>query len=132
MFYAEDHLRITKVRTHNGMSPVINQTTGKVEHKIIFAPLNPSTKKLFEDQNTRLPTDLKMKIEVVKAYKPEPVQAVVDTSKIDALTLKNLELEEKIKQLEEEKLQASANKQVVENIVETSANTPKNKADEKK
>lgn len=123
MFYGEDHLRITKVRTANGISPVINEVTGLVEKKIVFAPLNPHTKRLFDEQNTRLPTNLKMKIEVVKAYKPEPVQQVVDTSQVDALTLKNLELEAKIKQLEEEKNQtAAAHKQSVENLSETPAN----------
>lgn len=124
MFYGEDHLRITKVRTADGLSPVINPDTGLVEKKVVFAPLNPQSKRLFDEQNTRLPNQLKMKIEVVKAYKPEPAPQVADTSKVDALTLKNLELEARIKQMEEEKHQAmAASKQFVENLSETTANS---------
>lgn len=91
MFFNEDHLRITKVRTLDGLSPQIGEDEKPVK-KIIQAPLNKDTKKLFEDQNTRLPNSLKMKIEVVKAYKPEPapVAAPVDVS---ALEKKIAELE---------------------------------------
>lgn len=105
MFFAnEDHLRITKVRTADGLSPMIGEDE-KPMKKIITAPLNPQTKKLFEEQNSRLPTSLKMKIEVVKGYKPEPVQQVAqpDNSellkKLEDLEAKNakltLELQEK-------------------------------------
>lgn len=95
MFFNEDHLQITKVRTNDGISPVIGED-GKVAKKIVFAPLNPLSKKLLEEQNTRLPTSLKMKIDVIKAYKPEPV---VDTSEVDALKLQILELQAQNKQL---------------------------------
>jgi hypothetical protein len=71
MFYSEDHLRITKIRTTDGTTPVIGPDEKPVK-KIIFAPNTPTARKLFEDQNTRLPNGLKMKIELIPAYKPEP------------------------------------------------------------
>lgn len=100
MFFNEDYIQITKVRTNDGVSPVIGED-GRVATKIIFAPVNPLAKKLLEEQNSRLPNQLKMKIEVKKAYKPEPVQPVVDTSAIDALNLKILALEQENKKLKE-------------------------------
>ncbi len=97
MFYSEDHLRITKVRTADGVSPLMEGE--RVAKKIITAPLNAVTKKAFEDQNSRLPTPLKMKIEVVKAYKPEAIPEVPGPDvnelqrKIDELTKLKAELQ---------------------------------------
>lgn len=71
----------------------------RVAKKIIYAPLSKSTKKAFEDQNSRLPNQLKMKIEEIKAYKPEPIpQApgpdVNDLQRqIDELKKQNAELQ---------------------------------------
>lgn len=112
MFFNEDHLRITKVRTLDGLSPQIGEDEKPVK-KIIQAPLNKDTKKLFDDQNTRLPNSLKMKIEVVKAYKPEPapVAAPVDVSA----------LEKKIAELEAQN-QALIESQQQKVVVESSAN----------
>lgn len=72
MFFNEDHLRITKIRTADGLSPVMGADERPLK-KIIFAPSNPITRKSFEDLNSRLPTALKMKIEVVKGYNPQVV-----------------------------------------------------------
>jgi|SRR6476620_2983013 len=104
MFFNEDHLKITKVRTTDGTSPLIGEDERPVK-KVIFAPLNPQSKKLFEDQNTRLPTNLKMKIEVVKGYRPEAIPAApaVDISALEA----------RIKELE------GANKELINNKVVT-------------
>lgn len=100
MFFSEDHLRITKVRTLDGLSPVSGPDEKPLK-KIIFAPLNKESKKLFEDQNTRLPTSLKMKIEVVPAYKPEPLpaQPLVNVS---ALEKEIAELKEQNRLLQEQ------------------------------
>lgn len=85
MFFEEDHLRITKIRTNDGISPTMGEDERPLK-KIIHAPLNPWTKKLFEEENSRKPNQLKMKIEVVKAYKPEPVPQAppVDVSALQA------------------------------------------------
>src|SRR5690349_11285817 len=97
MFYSEDHLKITKPRTADGISALMDGE--RVAKKIIYAPLNPTTKKAFEEQNTRLPNSLKMKIEVVKAYKPEPVPEIPGPDvndlqrQIDELKKQNAELQ---------------------------------------
>jgi hypothetical protein len=104
MFFQEDHLRITKVKTIDGTSPLIGEDERPVK-KVIFAPLNPLSKKLLEDQNTRLPTNLKMKIETVKAYKPEPIPAA-PTEDVGALKLKLQQLEQENKSLKESKIEA--------------------------
>ena len=121
MFFNEDHLKITKVRTTDGTSPLIGEDERPVK-KVIFAPLNPQSKKLFEDQNTRLPTNLKMKIEVVKGYRPEAIPAApsADVSALEA----------RIKELEQ------ANKELINNKVVTespngSESTEKTKQHEK-
>jgi hypothetical protein len=57
---------------------------GTQAKKIIFAPNTPVARKLFEDQNTRLPTGLKMKIEVVPGYKPLPVEQGPNVSELQA------------------------------------------------
>lgn len=105
MFFNEDHLRITKIRTSDGLSPIIGSDE-RPEKKIIFAPLNPQTKKLFEEANTRLPNQLKMKIEVVKAYKPEPIVAAPPVD-ISAYEKRIAELEQKNKELESAQLQSA-------------------------
>lgn len=106
MFFAnEDHLRITKVRTANGQSPMHGEDERPLK-KIVLAPLNPHTKKLFEEQNSRLPDGLKMKIDVVKGYKPEPVQQVAqqDNSellkKLEELQAQNAKLTLELKEKE--------------------------------
>lgn len=121
MNFSEDHLKITKVRTTDGTSPLIGADERPVK-KVIFAPLNPQSKKLFEDQNTRLPTNLKMKIEVVKGYRPEAIPAApaVDVSALEA----------RIKELEEANKELINNKVVTENT-NVSENTEKSKQHEK-
>jgi hypothetical protein len=105
MFFQEDHLRITKVKTIDGTSPLIGEDERPVK-KVIFAPLNPLSKKLLEDQNTRLPTNLKMKIETVKAYKPEPVPAAPAVD-VEALQKQLEQLEQENKSLKENKVEAN-------------------------
>lgn len=110
MFFSVDHLRITKVKTINGTTPLTGDDEKPVK-KIIFAPLNRDTKKLFEDQNTRLPNNIKMKIEVVKAYKPEPLPAGPSEETI-ALQNKIAELEAQNKALKEQKASENGHKKV--------------------
>src|SRR5688572_15386924 len=91
MFFNEDHLKITKVRTADGISPVLG-ADGRVATKVIYAPLNKTTQKSFEEQNTRLPTSLKMKIEVISGYVAS-ANHVIYTPEADELKKKILELE---------------------------------------
>ena len=121
MFFNEDQLKITKVRTIDGTSPLIGEDEKPVK-KVIWVPLNPITKKIFEDQNTRLPTNLKMKIEVVKGYRPEAIPAAppVDVSALEA----------RIKELEQANKELINNKVVTENP-NVSEITEKNKQHEK-
>lgn len=93
MFFNEDHLKITKPKTADGRTPLIDPKTERTVTKVIFAPSNPITKKLFEEENTRLPNGLKMKIEHVKGYIPQPI--------VNHEVSKNTELQE-----ENEKLKA--------------------------
>lgn len=96
MFFHEDHLRIIKVRTSDGISPAMGEDERPLK-KIIFAPDNPQTRKLFAEENNRKPNQLKMKIEPVKAYKPEPVVSKIEVD--------NSIIEQKNKELEEQKEQ---------------------------
>lgn len=67
--FDQPHLRVTKPITNNGVSPVIDQESGKVVTKVIHLPIY-AEKGLIE-QNNRLPDGLKMKIEKIPGYKPE-------------------------------------------------------------
>lgn len=82
MFFNEDHLRVTKVRTQDGMTPVFGEN-GKPETKIVTAPDTKETRRLFDEANSRLPNHLKMKIERVKGYKPELARPAVDVSALE-------------------------------------------------
>jgi hypothetical protein len=119
MFYAEDHLRITKIRTTDGTTPVIGPDEKPVK-KIIFAPDTPTARKLFEDQNTRLPNGLKMKIERVPAYKPAPVAftPVVDEEK-EALKKQLVDLQAKHDNL---MISQAANKEAAKEPDQTAQN----------
>lgn len=71
MFFSnEDHLRVTKVRTVDGLQPLVVDDV--IQKKVIHAPM--SALKFLESQNQWLPNNLKMKIEKVKGYTPAPVQ----------------------------------------------------------
>lgn len=61
--FDQAHLRVTKPLTNNGISPVVDQETGRIKTKIVHLPL-ASEKGLLE-QNNRLPDGLKMKIEKI-------------------------------------------------------------------
>lgn len=115
MFYNEDHLRITKVKTIDGISPLMGEDE-KPQKKIIFAPLNPQTKKLFEEENTRKPNQLKMKIEVVKAYRPEPIPVTPDPE-ISNLEKRIKELEDQNKELLAAKLKENSEVSNSEKVV---------------
>lgn len=105
MFFNEDHLRITKVRTADGITPVFGEN-GKPETKIVYAPDTKETIKLFNELNSRLPTHLKMKLDKVPGYTPQqlPSQPVPDVSALEKeiaelkalnqLLLKNQEVSE--------------------------------------
>lgn len=97
MFYNEDHLRVTKVRTADGITPYFGED-GRPQKKIVFFPKNKSTLTLLNESNSRLPTHLKMVIEEVKAYAPQPVQSVPDP-KIAAMEKEIAELRAANKEL---------------------------------
>lgn len=102
MFFSdEDHLRVTKVRTVDGNTPYFDEQ-GRPITKTVFMPLNRDTKKLLEEENTRKPNHLKLKIEVMKAYKPTPVP-VAPAVDVDALQKKLNDLEAENKLLKESK-----------------------------
>lgn len=84
MFFNEDHLRITKVRTADGLTPVFGEN-GKPETKIVYAPDTKETIKLLQEANSRLPNHLKMKIDKVPGYTPQHVSAqpVPDVSALE-------------------------------------------------
>ena len=65
MLYEQDHLKITKVRTVDGITPLFDEQRRPLE-KVIYAPDTALTRKTFDDQNSRLPEHLKMKIERFK------------------------------------------------------------------
>lgn len=109
MFFHEDHLRIIKVRTSDGISPAMGEDERPLK-KIIFAPDNPQTRKLFAEENNRKPNQLKMKIEPVKAYKPEPVvskneqdNSILEQQNKD-LAEQNRILQEQLKALQAQKV----------------------------
>lgn len=95
MFFNEDHLRITKIKTSDGVNPFYDDQMRPVK-KVIFLPL--SSKKLVEEQNNYLPNQLKMKIEVIRAYNPQPVPNEVELlkAKIAELEIENIRLENKL------------------------------------
>lgn len=88
MFDNEDHLRITKVQTTDGQNPVYDDQQRPVK-KIIHLPL--TAKKLIEEHNMLLPHQLKMKVEIIKAYTPASIPQVPDTRMAD-LEKENAEL----------------------------------------
>jgi hypothetical protein len=92
MFFNEDHLRVTKVKTTDGINPFYD-SENRVVKKVIELPL--TSKKLIEQQNDLLPNQLKMKIEVIKAYNPAPLPNEVDLlkAKIAELELDKIRLE---------------------------------------
>lgn len=63
--FDQPHLRVTKPITFNGVSPVIDQESGKVKSKTVHLPL--AAEKGLLEQNNRLPDGLKMKIEKIPA-----------------------------------------------------------------
>lgn len=81
MFFNEDHLRITKPISINGLSPKI--VDGKVINRIIHLPLG--AERGLKEQNSRLPDGLKMKIESIKGYTPKPEEVVNNDKEIAAL-----------------------------------------------
>lgn len=81
MFFTEDHLRITKPISINGLSPKI--VDGKVINRIIHLPLTAEAG--LREQNSRLPDGLKMKIERINGYKPTQLEVVNNNKEIDEL-----------------------------------------------
>lgn len=74
MFFNEDHLRITTVRTIDGTTPIFTEQ-GKAQTKIVIFPDNKDSKRLLDELNGRLPNHLKMKIEKVKGYTPQQLHS---------------------------------------------------------
>lgn len=78
MFFTEDHLRITKPISINGLSPKI--VDGKVINRIIHLPL--TAEKGLKEQNSRLPDGLKMDIKRIPGYTPLPAEVVNNDKEI--------------------------------------------------
>jgi hypothetical protein len=85
-FFTEDHLRVQKPITSNGINPVVG-SDGKIAYKTVFLPI--TAKKFLEKKNAKLPEHLRTKIEVVPGCRPAPA---VDNRLSDA--------EQRIKELE--------------------------------
>jgi hypothetical protein len=83
MFFNEDHLRITKPISINGMTPKI--VDGKVVNRIIHLPLGAESG--LREENNRLPDGLKMKIEKMPGYTPPPQPSESDSLKIQLAEL---------------------------------------------
>lgn len=98
MFFNEDHLRITKPITLNGTSAKI--VDGRVVTRIIHLPV--TAERGLIEQNKRLPDGLKMKIERVQGYKPDPLHTEADSLRMQLAEL----MEEKTK-LEEQLTQTA-------------------------
>lgn len=81
MFFTEDHLRITKPISINGLSPKI--VDGKVVNRVIHLPL--TAEKGLKEQNSRLPDGLKMDIKKIPGYTPAPAEIVNNDKEIEAL-----------------------------------------------
>lgn len=97
--FNEDHLRITKPISINGLAPKIVE--GKVITRVIHLPLQ--AEKGLNEQNKRLPDGLKMKIEKIPGYKPQPVV----NNEVEQLKAQIAKLEaEKQKTLKNEKVPA--------------------------
>lgn len=94
--FNEDHLRITKPISINGVAPKI--VDGKVVNRIIHLPL--TAEKGLKESNSRLPEGLKMKIEKIPGYTPAP--AVVETN--------NKEMEDLKAELEQLRAEKAARK----------------------
>lgn len=79
--FDQDHLRITKPISINGLSPKI--VSGKVVSRTIHLPLN--AEKGLKEQNSRLPDGLKMTIEKIPGYTPKPAEIVNNNTEIELL-----------------------------------------------
>lgn len=74
MFFNEDQYKVTKVRTVDGITPLIIDSV--VQTKVVFFPKNDLVRKLLEEENTRKPNGLKMKIEIAKGYNPQDIHVI--------------------------------------------------------
>lgn len=72
MFYDQDHLRVERPLTSDGLQLVIDEVTGKPKSKFYHLPL--SAKPYLELRNTYLPKNLQQKITVIKGRPPGPSQ----------------------------------------------------------
>lgn len=81
MFFTEDHLRITKPISLNGLSPKI--VDGKVVSRVIHLPLG--AERGLNEQNNRLPDGLKMKIEKIPGYNPKPAEVANNNKEVEEL-----------------------------------------------
>lgn len=95
MIFTEDHLRITKPISINGLAPKI--VDGKVVNRIIHLPL--TAEKGLNEQNRRLPDGLKMKIEKIPGYTPKPAEVVNNNKEVEELKaeLERLKAEKAVK-----------------------------------
>lgn len=70
-FTHEDHIRVQKPLTSNGINPILTDDH-RVRYKTTFLPM--TAKKHLDKKNLKLPKHLQMIIEVVPGYRPAPVQ----------------------------------------------------------
>lgn len=87
------YLRVLTPKTSNGVTPIIDEMTGKVVYREDHLPL--SAKKGLEKENKYLPNHLKHKIEEVGAYYPPnqtfvtPVVQATDVPIVEAAPKRN-------------------------------------------
>lgn len=96
MFENEKHIRVTKVETSDGMNPIFDDN-GHKKLKVVHAPYNSITLKGFAEQNEKLPTHLKMVIEVIDFVPTKPLAPGPDAKdlQIKALQERLAAMEEK-------------------------------------
>lgn len=107
--FDQDHLRITKPISINGLSPKI--VDGKVVSRTIHLPLN--AEKGLKEQNTRLPDGLKMSIEKIPGYKPKPMEIVNNNNEIELFKKENESLRAEIEKLKADKPKMGRPKKLV-------------------
>lgn len=67
MFFNEKHIRVSKPITSNGINPIIDDR-GQIKYKVTHLPF--TAKKHLDQRNAKLPSHLKMKIEVIDFNAP--------------------------------------------------------------
>lgn len=112
MFYNQDHLRVQRPVTSDGIQLVIDEETNQPLYKVSHLPI--TALKLLEDRNKTLPKNLKLKIEVIKGMtyqEPAPQQSETEQALLDKVA----ELEAKLAELSKQVVPPVETKKTVKN-----------------